>query len=239
MSRKYWMVGSASFLVVALLLAGGAQAWQLRAVHAAPATAPLSTVQQQVAANGKYMWNYSVKFVCGVQQKLAAVAGTNEVLGEPPVKPGNYATEINIHNYTYRDVPVGKKVIILVTQGANGQQVVVREPQKTGPFDKFDSIKLGPDFATLDDCNRIWEWTTGKVPPAPAPLTIGYLVILSPVDLDIDAVYTAEVPAECANRPDASYRHRYRRRARAGQARLRAHRLPEQIPHSAVGRRTR
>ena len=45
----------------------------------------------------------------------------------------------------------------------------------------------------MDDCNRIWALTkTDLSPNNPRPLTIGYLVILSPVDLDIDAVYTAQ-----------------------------------------------
>jgi hypothetical protein len=45
----------------------------------------------------------------------------------------------------------------------------------------------------MDDCHHLWKLHSGTVPLVPAPLMIGYLVILSPVDLDIDAVYTAEV----------------------------------------------
>jgi hypothetical protein len=33
------------------------------------------------------------------------------------------------------------------------------------------------------------------------PLMIGYLVILSPLDLDVDAVYTAEVPGAAGTTP--------------------------------------
>jgi len=109
------------------------------------------------------------------------------ILGEPPVKPGNYATEINIHNYNYRDIKIHKKLLVMV----KGDEVA-REPKVTGPG-PFTSVPLGPDTATLDDCNAIWEMAhTPPAGPNP-PITIGYLVILSPVDLDVDAVYTAAV----------------------------------------------
>jgi hypothetical protein len=52
---------------------------------------------------------------------------------------------------------------------------------------------LTPDSATLDDCNALWKMAGGVPAAANPPLTIGYLVLISPVDLDVDAVYTAEV----------------------------------------------
>jgi len=42
---------------------------------------------------------------------------------------------------------------------------VVREPRTTGPLTNaaggviWESIKLEKDFATLDDCNKFWQWT--------------------------------------------------------------------------------
>jgi hypothetical protein len=138
----------------------------------------------------RYYWNYSVKFVCGVQPPLQTAAGA-QGLGEPVVKPGNYATEINIHNYNYREVPLRKKVILLVKD----TQPIGREPESQGPI-AFDKITLKPDWATMDDCNRLWQLLNPNAPALPAimPLMVGYLVIISPIDLDIDAVYTAEVP---------------------------------------------
>jgi hypothetical protein len=132
------------------------------------------------AQQGGLWWSYGVKFVCGLQ-------GPSPLPGEPPVKPGNYATEINIHNpfYTPNGNEIRKKVVFLVKDG----QPIGREPQQQGPAG-LDGIVLGPDFATMDDCNRIFEIAGMPVPPV-MPLTIGYLVLLSRQPLDVDAVYTA------------------------------------------------
>jgi hypothetical protein len=155
----------------------------------------------QQAANGTYRYVYSVKFVCGFQQPLVDVPGTPP-RGEPVVKPGNYATEINIHNYNFRTAELRKKVILLVRPSQDGKdQDVVREPRTTGPLTNaagavaWESFKLEKDFATLDDCNKFWIWTyPNVVPPVPFPLMVGYLVIYSSLDLDVDAVYTAAAP---------------------------------------------
>jgi hypothetical protein len=138
----------------------------------------------------RYYWSFAVKFVCGLQPPLTTAAG-QQGLGEPVVKPGNYATEINIHNYTYREVPLRKKIVLLVRD----TQPIGREPDSQGPM-AYDHITLKPDWATMDDCNRIWQLLNPNAPALPAimPLMVGYLVIISPIDLDVDAVYTAEVP---------------------------------------------
>jgi hypothetical protein len=145
-------------------------------------------IAEQATPDGAYMWNYSVKFVCGRQLPFDASGQLWE--GEPPVKPGNYATEINIHNYSYRDLKLRKKLLVLVDQG----KVVGREPDIVRPDPaKFASVMLTPDSATLDDCTALWKMAGGIPAGANPPITIGYLVLLSPVDLDVDAVYTAEV----------------------------------------------
>ncbi|MGE5603362.1 MAG: hypothetical protein ACM30E_09940, partial [Nitrososphaerales archaeon] len=47
------------------------------------------------------------------------------------------------------------------------------------------------------DCNRLWQLLyPNNAPPVPFPLMVGYLVIISPLDLDIDAVYTAAAPGQ-------------------------------------------
>ncbi len=139
----------------------------------------VSTVQQPVAAspaqqaNGYY--SFSVKFVCGKQgsdePKLAAV------------RPGIYATEINIHNYNFKEAPLRKRVIPLVI----GEEVLGREPRYS-EIRAWDSILLPPETATLDDCARITE-LLGL--PSDAHV-IGFLEILSQQDLNVDAVYTVE-----------------------------------------------
>ena len=53
---------------------------------------------------------YMVKFVCG----FVPPPDTGE---PPPVKPGDYATAINIHNYTYQNVRIQKRVALHMREG--------------------------------------------------------------------------------------------------------------------------
>jgi hypothetical protein len=139
----------------------------------------ISMAQQPVAAspaqqaNGYY--SFSVKFVCGKQ-------GSEEV-EQAAVRPGIYATEINIHNYLPKEAPLRKRVIPLVID----REVFGREP-RFGEVRGWDDIVLPPDTATLDDCARI----TRLLGLAPDTHVIGFLEIISPHDLNVDAVYTVE-----------------------------------------------
>src|SRR5262249_25454628 len=89
-----------------------------------------------------------------------------------------------------RLVPLRKKFLVMV----ENSQAVAAEPQSTEPR-RIITMTLGSDMATIDDCNTIWKYIypTG-IPGGPRPLTVGYLVILSPMDLDVDAVYPAAAP---------------------------------------------
>ncbi len=122
--------------------------------------------------------SFSVKFVCGRQTR----GGAREW---ETVRPGLYATEINIHNYKDVEVPIVKYVIPLVKDG----EAVGREPEFVG-IEGQDGITLPPNTATMDDCYRIGELLYGSPPPVPLPLTIGFLEIISREDLNVDAVYT-------------------------------------------------
>ena len=196
-SRRLVLLGAV--LVMMALVAVVAMQPQLAA---GSIPAPVDTIGDSLPQQGivptttaQYLWEFSAKFVCGFQDKQAPSAVQ---VGEPPVKPGNYATDINIHNYNYRDLKIHKKLLVLVgtpaPQGA--QQFIHREPDFARPY-KFIPIVLGPDYATMDDCNAIWQMAAQTGPPLqPGALTIGYLVILSQLDLDIDVVYTAEVWAK-------------------------------------------
>lgn len=82
---------------------------------------------------------YSVKFVCGVQQ--------SQEPGQAVVRPGVYATEINIHNY--HDVPV--RILKYALPLVYGDKVIGREPDLTGIRGK-DAITMPPNTATMDDC---------------------------------------------------------------------------------------
>jgi hypothetical protein len=143
-------------------------------------------------AQAKEQYAYSVKFVCGYNPDTIGQSLRGEREGEPPVKFGNYATEINIVwpelYLREQKVYISKHIVLLV----EGGRPVGREPNVAQPLKYIDSIEL-PSFAgTMDDCNRIAELVYGRV-PTPMPLTIGYLMLASTHEIDVTAVYTSQV----------------------------------------------
>lgn len=130
------------------------------------------------------LYQYSVKFVCGLQRFHSP-----NLPGEPVVKPGNYATEINIHNIQFSQQVAYKSVVLVVRNG----EPVGREPNAQPPT-PFVAVPVPPRHAMMDDCNQLWEmaFPGGPAPPNPMPLTIGYLSIITFADFDVDAVYTAQ-----------------------------------------------
>lgn len=119
---------------------------------------------------------YSVKFVCGTQPDCPCDCTS--------VRPGHYATEINIHNPSGREVKLRKRVVPLVLAGAP----VGREPATAGPKAE-DKIVLPPHTATFDDCCRISELLLGAV--SSTPLNIGFLEITASAEIIVTAVYTS------------------------------------------------
>jgi hypothetical protein len=154
---------------------------------AAPAAAP-----EQINQTGTYYWSFAAKFVCGVQNPLVSDQGGN-VPGEPVFKPGNYATDINIHNPNYKGIAIKKKLLVLVGTTATGGDLILREPLTAQPTSPV-TVDLGPDAATMDDCNALYFMAHQQQPTTQFKVISGYLVILSPLDLDVDVVYTAAVP---------------------------------------------
>jgi hypothetical protein len=120
---------------------------------------------------------YSVKFVCGTQERCDCEC--------TPVQPGAYATEINIHNYSLREIQVVKRFIPVVLAGAP----VGREPQ-VAKVRAEDRIVLPAQSATMDDCCRICELLFGGNASLPMPLTIGLMEITASQELAVTAVYT-------------------------------------------------
>jgi len=149
-----------------------------------PVTAMAVLGSAQPARAQAALFQYSAKFVCGLQR----VHSPNQP-GEPVVKPGNYATEINIHNIQFTQQPAYKSVVLVVRNG----EPVGREPNAQPPT-PFIGVPMPPRHAMMDDCNQLWEmaFPGGPPPPNPMPLTIGYLSIISLADFDVDAVYTAQ-----------------------------------------------
>jgi hypothetical protein len=126
-------------------------------------------------------YTYAVKFVCGTQADCGCGCG--------PVRPGTYATEINILNPHCKQATIEKRVIPLVFAGA----VVGRDPA-TVEERSTEKAVLPSGAATMDDCCRIAELLYGGVPDGGMPPTIGFLQIISDVELQVTAVYTATDP---------------------------------------------
>ncbi len=124
---------------------------------------------------------YAVKYVCGTSPDCGCAEAT--------VRPGRYATDINIHNPGRDTAAVSKLVIPLVTAGIG----VGREPRAQNPAGA-DRIKLPAHAATMDDCRRLAELHYGAPPEGSLPLTIGFLEIVSTQQLVVTAVYTATGP---------------------------------------------
>ncbi|HWX86483.1 MAG TPA: hypothetical protein VNZ48_23025 [Xanthobacteraceae bacterium] len=123
-------------------------------------------------------FSYAVKFVCGIQSDCECDCVS--------VRPGSYATEINIYNANDKQVDIRKRVVPVVLAGAPAG----REP-RVATSRVEDKIVLPAHSATMDDCCRIAELLLGAPAQAPMPLTIGFLEIVSPVELSVTAVYTA------------------------------------------------
>jgi hypothetical protein len=119
---------------------------------------------------------YSAKFVCGTQTDCPC-----ECL---PVRPGHYATEINIHNYSAQEVKIRKRAIPVVLGGAP----MAREPDSRGPHAE-DSITLPPHSATMDDCCRLAELLLGAAQSH--ALNIGFLEITASDEVAVTVLYTS------------------------------------------------
>jgi len=121
-------------------------------------------------------YTYGVKFLCGTQSEWER--------GCAPVRPGSYATEINILNPKCKPATINKRIIPVVLAG----EPVGREP-RVAEVRAQDRIVLPPGTATMDDCCRISELL--KQTGATMPLNIGFLEIISDQELHVTAVYTA------------------------------------------------
>lgn len=126
-------------------------------------------------------YSYAVKFVCGTLDDSGCGCG--------PLRPGTYATEINILNPHCKAASIEKRVVPLVYAGA----VTGREPA-TAAARATDKLVLPAGEATMDDCCRIAELLYGAVPGSGLPATVGFLHIVSDVELQVTAVYTATDP---------------------------------------------
>lgn len=135
---------------------------------------------------------YSVKFICGLQTTAPnpAVAPS-----EPPVKPGNYATAVNVHNFhSTVDATLKKKAIV-----ANP------ESQPKGPISGLAVDVLNPNQAEEIDCDDIVKLLGPSLPPG--TFIKGFVEVQSNFQLSVTAVYTSQTclnpgPAKCSKLGD-------------------------------------
>jgi hypothetical protein len=123
-------------------------------------------------------YTYGVKFVCGTQ---TADCGC----GCDPLRPGTYATEVNILNPSCKEARIVKRVVPLVFAGAvTGREPAIANARAT------ERMVLPSGAATMDDCCRIAELLYGGSGSTP-PLSVGFLEIVSDQELHVTAVYTS------------------------------------------------
>ena len=127
----------------------------------------------------KRRYSYSVKYVIGMYE--GADCNTKNA-----VNAGNYTTEVNIHNYQQKEAFIQKYIVPLIFNG----EPIGREP-KLSRILANDKIVLPPYTATMDDTYRLAQLLYKENPPCNAPLNIGFLHIISSIELAVTAVYTA------------------------------------------------
>jgi hypothetical protein len=127
-------------------------------------------------------FSYGVKFLCGYVKETPP--GVVPLTPVATLRPGIYATEVNILNYHVGPITVHKYLYPLMRQ----TEPVGREPRSVGRRGE-DAITLAGKTATFDDCLRLHELL--HEPATDEPLSIYFLEIVSPVELNVTAVYTA------------------------------------------------
>lgn len=151
----------------------------------------------QVVRPGQLVrFSYAAKFICGSQpQANVAVVHNSEghewAPQEPPVKKGNYATAVNIHNPQASRVKILKKVVIAEP-----------EPEQGRPTEKIEHVLI-PDGATEVDCREINHILAknDQIDPQDNQFRKGFLVVESTAELDVVAVYTANTDAKSLTDP--------------------------------------
>jgi len=115
------------------------------------------------AQTQRSIFTYAAKFVCGKG---------NEKL----VSPGQYFTNINVHNPS----PFNKTVYIK-------RFAIALPDERTGKLSKFFGAVLDPDLAMTIDCDNIYRHTETQ----PGSFLEGFALIYSLTELDVVSVYTA------------------------------------------------
>ncbi len=129
---------------------------------------------------------YAAKFILGT------MSAPSQPTEEGPVEPGSYATAINVHNPSPREpVTFLKKAILLFSETEVTKEGVFEVPKP--PSERIEA-QLGLDYGMEIDGRDIrQELLKGQAPPAPQFIK-GWVVIESPLPLNVVAVYTVRAP---------------------------------------------
>ena len=136
--------------------------------------------QAQTCSVGSQPCVYSIKFICGVQSANPNLHAPSE----PPVKPGNYATAINVHNYHLdQTAAITKTAVIANPEDAPSLGQITAHPR---------SISLPPGRAFEIDCSDIVTLFGTQTAPLP-PFIKGFVELRGSFPLlSVTAVYTAQ-----------------------------------------------
>ena len=109
-------------------------------------------------------FSYAAKFVCGFEPPT-----THNLPAEPPVKTGNYATVINLHNPWANTVTIQKKSALAAPETYPNTRLI-------------DATKRFHDTLTSDhgmsiDCTEIVNLLTLNGTPPAAPFIEGWVVV--------------------------------------------------------------
>lgn len=129
---------------------------------------------------------YAVKFLCGDFGR--EVAGAAKIEG--PVKPGNYATAINLHNpHPSKTIVFRKKAVLLFAGSKPDPSLELERPHPPGPS---ITTELRPDWGMEIDCLDIRKKLLPNAPAAPVFMK-GWVVLetFASWPLDLEVVYTA------------------------------------------------
>jgi hypothetical protein len=141
--------------------------------------AAFQCAQAQICSVGGQPCVYSVKFICGDQPNPNLHAPS-----EPPVKPGNYATSINVHNYHLDQTAAGitKTAVIANPENAPSLGLISAPPHtinlppgRAFEIDCADIVSLFPSTVTLPQFIKGFVELRGSFPT-----------------LSVTAVYTAQ-----------------------------------------------